>query len=287
MHSVLPGPLHRLTRLADDPASMWLQPLDRLIVTVKGWAAWLAYFGFLMGVRKAVWFVVAGYLDSPALMDMFGGVASRLPSLAGAATGAALFIPMRRAVIRLRANTMAKLARQAATDAAAPVDDFKALADEPDGRLVSLVGWVRGHGYLYQPVGGERAVGLTLHCQDGVPFVMETMHNFDLLDEEGNQALVVTADGRLYGDTNVRLSRASQDDRQLVTSLDLPAAAVLSDWNAFVVRDGDPVMVVGTKTTVQDLTQLQHDRSIARTAVASTKTRPLLLFPIDAERRQV
>jgi hypothetical protein len=130
-------------------------------------------------------------------------------------------------------------------------------------------------------------VGLTLRFQDGLPLVMETMHNFDLVDEAGNKALVLTSEGRLYGEANVRLSRGSIDDRQLVMSFDLPASAVPTDWNVRVVRDGDPVMVVGTKTKIQDLAELLNNRSASRTAVASAKAKPLLLFPLDAERRDV
>jgi hypothetical protein len=46
-------------------------------------------------------------------------------------------------------------------------------------------------------------------------------------------------------------------------------------------------MVIGTKTTIQDYTQIQLNRSVARSAVASSKRRPLLIFPLDAERREV
>jgi len=193
---------------------------------------------------------------------------------------------MRRTIVRIRASTLEKMARQAGERAAA-VDDLSLLGDEPDGRVVSLVGWVRGHGYVDSPVDGQPAVGLTLRCQDGMPLVMETMLNFDLVDESGHEALVLTGEGRLFGEANVRLSRASESDRQLVMSLGLPATVVPTDWNALAVRDGDPVMVVGTKTTVQDYTQIQHNRSVARTAVASSKDRPLLIVPLDAERREV
>jgi hypothetical protein len=276
-----------LTRLNEDPAALWLTPLDRAIVAVKGWTAWLFYFAFLYGVRTAVWILTASYLDSAALMAMFGSLAHRVPLLVGGALGAALLIPMRRTVVRIRAGAIAKMARQAATDVAAAVDDPSALAGAPDGQVVSLVGWVRGRGYVDRLVDGQRAMGLTLRCQDGLPFVLELMHNFDLVDEGGNEILVATADGRLFGESNVRLSRASHDDRQLVQSLELPASAVPTDWNAFVVRDGDPVMVMGTKTTLQDFTELQHNRSTSITAVASAKGRPLLLLPLAAERREV
>jgi hypothetical protein len=286
---VLPGPLHRLTRLNDDPATAWLTPLDRVIVTAKGWAAWALYFLGLRLAFLAFHFVLSAMSGDYELAQSVGGFgrAFSIPGLLTGGLGALLLVPMRRAVIRLRASATAKMARQAAADAAATIDDLSLLANEPDGRLVSLVGWVRGHGYLYHHAAGQPAVGLTLRCQDGVPFVMETLHNFDLVDEAGAAALVATADGRVYGDANVRLSRAGEGDRQLVMSLDLPATAVPTDWNAFVVRDGDPVMVVGTKTTIQDLSELQYGRAAHRTAVASTKERPLLIFALDAERREI
>jgi hypothetical protein len=247
-------------------------------VLVKGWAAWALYGAFLVAVRAAVAYIIETLLAADP---------GRLPSIVGGAVGATFLIPMRRAVIRLRATSTAKMARDAAMDRAAAIDVFAGIDAEPDGKLVSLVGWVRGHGYLDRDVRGQRAVGLTLRCQDGVPFVLELMHNFDLVDESGNAALVLTGDGRVLGDANVRLSRASHEDRNLVVSLDLPATAVPTDWNAFVVRDGDPVMVLGTKTTIQDLEELQYNRSPNRTAIASAPGRPLLLFPIDAERRHV
>ena len=285
---MLPGPLHRLTRLQRDPAAGWLEDLDRATLILEGWAAWALYFGFLRGIYMAFRYVLATASGDYNLAQTVGNGLQvfSIQGLLTAGVGAALIVPMRRAVVRLRASTTAKMARQAAERATA-VDDLASLDAEPDGRIVSLVGWVRGHGYVEHPVDGQRAVGLTLRCQDGMPFVMETMHNFDLVDEAGNEALVLTGDGRMLGETNVRLSRASSDDRQLVMSLDLPATAVPSDWNAFVVRDGDPVMVVGTKTTVQDLSRPQQNRAVHRTAISSTKQRPLLIFPLAAERREV
>ena len=284
---MLPGPLHRLTRLKEDPAGRWISGLDHLIVLVKGWAAWLLYLVFLRVVFIAFHFVISTASGDYNLAQSVGfGRALSIPGLLTGGLGALLLIPMRRTIVRIRASTIEKMARQAGERAAA-VDDLSLLGDEPDGRVVSLVGWVRGHGYVDSPVDGQPAVGLTLRCQDGMPLVMETMLNFDLVDESGHEALVLTGEGRLFGEANVRLSRASESDRQLVMSLGLPATVVPTDWNALAVRDGDPVMVVGTKTTVQDYTQIQHNRSVARTAVASSKDRPLLIVPLDAERREV
>jgi hypothetical protein len=280
---VLPASLHRLTRLNDDPAGGWLEPIDRAIVLVKGWAVWPLYL-----VLGRVVFLSYHYVISTAsgAYDLAQRHYLSIPGLLTVATMAAIIQPTRRLVVRVRARAIAKMARQAA-ERATPIDDLSALEAEPDDRIVSLVGWVRGTGYVDHPVGGQRAVGLALHCQDGLPFVMETLHNFELVDEAGNAALVVTGDGRLLGRSNVQLSRASADDRQLLHSLNLPATTVPTDWNAMVVRDGDPVLVVGGKTTIQDLSQLQFDRTALRPAIASTRKRPLLVFPLDAERREV
>jgi hypothetical protein len=284
---VLPGPLHRLTRLKEDPAGRWIGGLDHLIVLVKGWVAWLLYLVFLRVVFMAFHFVISTASGDYNLAQSVGfGRALSIPGLLTGGLGALLLIPMRRTIVRVRSSAIEKMARQAGERAAA-VDDLSLLGDEPDGRVVSLVGWVRGHGYIDHPVDGQQAVGLTLRCQDGMPLVMETMLNFDLVDEDGHEALVLTGEGRLFGEANVRLSRASESDRQLVMSLGLPATVVPTDWNALAVRDGDPVLVVGTKTTVQDYTQIQKNRSVARTAIASSKERPLLIIPLDAERREV
>jgi hypothetical protein len=276
-----------LTRLKDEPAARWLGGLDHVQAQVMGWAGWLLYLIFLRVVFLGFHFVISTASGDYNLAQSVGfGRAMSIPGVLTGVVAAFLLVPVRRMIVRFRAKGIEKMARLAG-ERAAPVDELSLLGDEPDGRLVSLVGWVRGHGYLDHPVDGQRAVGLTLRCQDGTPLVMETMLNFDLIDEAGNEALVLTGDGRLFGDANVRLSRASESDRQLVMSLNIPASVVPTDWNALAVRDGDPVMVVGTKTTIQDYTQIQKNRSIARAAVASSKQRPLLIVPLDAERREV
>jgi hypothetical protein len=280
---VLPASLHRLTRLDDDPAAGWLEPIDRAIIMVKGWAVWPLYLMLGRVVFFAFHHVIA---TASGAYDLAQSNYLSIPGLLTAATMAALIQPTRRFIVRVRARAVAKMAREAA-ERAAPIDDLAALEAEPDDRVVSLVGWVRGTGYVDHPVGGQRAIGLALPCQDGLPFVMETLHNFELVDEAGNAALVITGAGRLLGPSNAQLSRASVDDRQLLHSLNLPPTTVPTDWNALVVRDGDPVLVVGAKTTIQDLSQLQFDRAASRPAVASTRQRPLLVFPLDAERREV
>jgi hypothetical protein len=282
---LLPAPLKRLTPLREDPAAEWLTAAGRFAVTVRGSTAWVAYGLFIVLEWLCARYVLGTLLGLGSEMLMFIPMPN-VPVIVAAATAIALFVPTRRAVIALESSATGAKARATALRQALAVDDLAALGAEPEGRVVSLVGWVRGHAYLQQPVDGQRAVGLTLRCQDTYPFVLEILQNFDLVGETGDEALVATRGGRLLGKTNVRLQRGGYDDKVLVSSLDLPMTAILTDWNAFVVRDGDPVMVVGTKTTIQDLAQARG-RATARVAVASAPSRPLLVFPLPAERRDV
>jgi len=73
--------------------------------------------------------------------------------------------------------------------------------------------------------------------------------------------------------------------RLLIASLDLPVGAVATGWDAFVLRDGDPVMLVGFKQTMLDPAQTTLRAPPARTSLSSLPEKPLLIFPIAAERR--
>ena len=88
-------------------------------------------------------------------------------------------------------------------------------------------------------------------------------------------------------DLKDKMPRAEEEDRNLVHSLDMPAGVAPTSWNAYVLRDGDPVMVIGVKSIVQDTSELEHGRSPMRTAVTSDGPRPLLVIPLAAERREV
>jgi hypothetical protein len=277
---LIPSPLYRLTPLRDDPAAGWLSPLARAAVVVTGWLAWGAFGLFIIGE----WLCLGYLLDTLLFVHV-----PRLPGLLAGATLAASIVPLRRAITALKSRATGKRARAAATAEAVAVDDLRALADEPDGRVVSVVGWVRGHSYLQHLVEGQRAVGLTLVFRDTHAYLLETMQNFDLVGEADDEALVVTSGGRLIGKTNVHLSRGSYDTKLLLSSLELPMSATPTDWNAFVIRDGDPVMLLGTKTTVQDFAQQSRGAPATtwRAAVASAPARPLLVFPLAAERRDV
>ena len=69
-----------------------------------------------------------------------------------------------------------------------------------------------------------------------------------------------------------------------MASLDLPVGAVATGWDTFVLRDGDPVMVVGFKQTALD-PQPACAAPPVRARSASLPAKPLLIFPIAAERR--
>jgi hypothetical protein len=268
--ALLPGPLHRVTRLRRDPAYGWLTYWGRWAVSLKGMIAFilalvvirvswnLAYW--LSGSRGICYFVATG-------------------------TAATIAAPTWYFHHWLEAITTSKKARENSMDAARPIDDVRELEAEPDGSIVSVVGWVRGHGYLLHRPGGHQAVGLAMHCRG--QNLVETLHNLDILDEEGNSALVLAGGARLMGRANVNLSRAEEEDRNTVHALNLPAGVAPSYWTAYIVRDGDPVMVIGTKTTVHDMSQAQLGRPVMRAAIATEGKRPLLVFPIDAERMDV
>jgi hypothetical protein len=114
--------------------------------------------------------------------------------------------------------------------------------------------------------------------------VLETLNDFDLIDEAGQAVLVQVTGARMLGASNVNLT----DDkarRLLIASLDLPIGAVATGWDAFVLRDGDPVMAVGFKQTTLDPTRSNLRSPPARASLGSVPPRPLLIFPIAAERR--
>lgn len=279
---MLPGPMHRVTLLRNDPAVGWLTGSGRFGVLLKWAGVWVGYFLLV----RAVFFVSKAAMDSSALASFDVTVMGwSFPRLVAVGVAALLLIPVRHLANVVRAAARAKAAKQDASDEALAIDDYAALAEQAEGTVVSLVGWVRGHGYLEHTVGGHQAVGLALPCR-GLT-VVETLHNFDLVDEGGATALIVAQGARLLGQPTVPISRVDAEDRALLHALNLPAGIVPTYWSAFVVRDGDPVMVIGTKATVHDMTELQHGRAAARTAVTSQAKRPLLVIPLDAERRDV
>lgn len=266
-------PLHRLTQLGEDPASEWLSTGQRLQVILVGAMAWVAFVGFLWLFRVVLILVLSQTLHA------WG----RLPSVLSGMLGAALAAPLKRAVLRLKSDRAAALIKQDTRDAR-PIDDWSELESQPDGLVVSVVGWIRGRLDIECPVNGEPCVGLALPCQDKYPGVLQTMHDFELVNEEGRALAIRVADGRLLGRPNVRLNGA-HDHRLLIASLDLPSGAFPASMSAFVLRNGDPIMVVGFKQTVRDPDVYEARQSCLRPALGSGLPRPLLIFPLVAERR--
>jgi hypothetical protein len=268
-------PLHRLTPLRDDPAATWLTQRQRLRVAMTGVFGWIAFSFFLHMMWWAQVLLMYGVL---------GMVDYRLPGAFTAMAGIALVWPARRMIMRRRSAKMAELVREGSPDLAVAVDDFRELERQPDGTIVSVVGWIRPRGQLAEKVEGEPCIGLAVACHQKYPGVLETLNDFDLVDEAGHKLLVQVAGGRMLGESNVNLTDG-RGRKLLIASLDLPVGAVAAGWDAFVLRDGDPVMIVGFKQTALDPTQASLRAPPARASVASLSPKPLLIFPIAAERR--
>jgi hypothetical protein len=159
------------------------------------------------------------------------------------------------------------------------VDDWGELEKVPDGSIVSLVGWARGRAHLAQQVAGQDCIGLAVPCQQKYPGVMETLHDFEIVNEPG-LGVAVRADGaRMVGEPNTNIGGGT-NQLLLVASLGLPAGAVLSSWDAFAIRDGDPLMVVGFKRTLVDPEMFGIRQVPSRPELGSEPARPLLIFPI-------
>jgi hypothetical protein len=263
-------PLHRLTPLRDDPAMVWLTAPQRLRVAVTGWVVW-SVFAFLVVMT---WFTMVFVLH-------FGLMSSFLYCSMGVA---ALAWPLRRVVLRRRNARMAELVRDSTPALGVAIDNLADLEQQADGTLVSVVGWIRARDQIGEPVGGERCVGLSLACHQRYPGVLETLNDFELVDESGRAVLVQVAGARLLGPTNVNLSDAHAR-RVVVESLDLPVGAVATGWVALVFRVGDPIMAVGFKQVALDPTQSSLRGPPARASVGSLEGKPMLIFPIAAERR--
>jgi|SRR6185437_1837690 hypothetical protein len=268
------GPLHRMTPLRDDPAVAWLSPEERSRVAILVFSLWALF-----------WIAVP-----PAFFSLSAGLAYLLPiysvRVAAIVIGtcvAGVYRAVRRAIIRTRSERIERILRRDAADLAA--DDWTALAAEPNDTIVSVVGWVRGRQHLAHPIGGERAVGLGLPCQQRYPGVFEVLHDFDLVDEEGRSIFIQVAEARLYGEPNVALD--SHQLRLLYAALEVASGATPSGWYVHRLRDGDPVMVVGAKQDFLDPADPGFRGRAPRPALAAAPPRPLLIFSLPAERREV
>jgi hypothetical protein len=267
------GPLHRLTPLRDDPAAAWLTTDERARVGILVFFLWTLF-----------WLAIP-----PTFLGFFAGLSVRhiysfrFSLLFTISLAIAVFRPVRRAIIRTRSERIEQILRRNASDLAA--DDWTVLAAEPNDTIVSVVGWVRGRQHLAHLVGGARAVGLGLPCQHHYPGVFESLQDFDLVDEEGRSIFIQTSDARLYGEPNVPLD--SNQLRLLYAALEIPSGATPSGWYVLRLRDGDPVMVVGAKQDFLDAAEPAFRGPEPRPSLAAAPPRPLLIFSLAAERREV
>jgi hypothetical protein len=302
-------PLHRLTMLRDDPAIRWLSLWSRLKVAAAGLALWFVWLG-LIGVAIAEWGAVGR--SRKALMTEV-----QLSHALGAILAAVLIClaPMVYwASLQIRNRAMLALVWKEIMARASPLDDWSKLDDAPDDRPLSLVGWVRGRSHLLHRIDGKPCVGLALGCRlrtiktfvdwghhdlwTGKPRrfdyvqrdseVMETLFDFDLVGDDGRSIPIEVAGARLLGERNVAMLGDDQDERDLIVWLDLPSGCTPLPRKAYVLRDGDPVMVVGYKTSAMDTGTRGYRQAPFRTTVASTLSLPLLIYPLPppAERRE-
>lgn len=264
-----------MTPLRDDPARGWLTSWEQMRIDLFGWLLWVLFATVMWTLRQIVKWLIFFYI-TPFM-------AGRMSIFTVGFLAAALAPGVRRSILRVKSARIEKLLVGSAESVAA--DDWDALAAEPDGTIVSVVGWMRGRQRLERPVGPDNPVGLALPCQAKFPGIFQSLHDFELVDEEGRSILVRVADGRIYGEPNQALD--SHELRVLFGALGVPAGATPSGWHVHCLRDGDPFLVVGAKTDGVDPTQAGLRGSEPRLTLASTPGRPLLIFSISAERRSV
>ena len=266
-------PLHRMTPLRDDPAMAWLSSGERLRIDALGWFLWAAFVVITFVVRQivhaAIFIFVTPMFSGRISIVIVGGLAAMM------APG------IRRSILRVKNGRMESLLRRQANEFAA--DDWAALENAPNDTVVSTVGWVRGRQHLSKPIGGEPAVGVGIPCQHRFPGVFESLHDFELVDEEGRSILIQASEGRMFGTPNVALD--SHELRHLYADLGIPSGATNSGWHIHSLRSGDPVMVVGYKQTVIDPSEPSFRGPQGRLALASSPPCPLMIFTLAAERR--
>jgi hypothetical protein len=295
-------PLHRLTMLRDDPALHWLSPWSQVKVAAAGLAP-LVVWGALMalGMMQAV-------LPGPGGQSVRHGSPGYVIGLVGTLVLGSLLPTIYWLALNVRSRALLALVRQGVLAEALALDDWSQLADAPDDRPISLVGWVKGRDHLRHRVDGAPCVGLALGCRlrttqwfesydrytgrrDETPYiqrysqVMETLYDFDLVGDDGRAVPVQVAGARLLGERNVPVMGDDDDEQALVASLDLPPGCRPLVKNTYVLRDGDPVMVVGYRRSFVDARALAPREAPIRVALASAPPQPLLIYPLEAARR--
>jgi len=285
MPSEVPRPLHRMTPLGDDPAAAWLSAGGRLRVGLTGVLGWGTFAVAVLTGYLALRLAILGVFFRG--LPRFFGLLRNLKYVPVILTGMlvlAILPFVRRAILRRKSARLAASIRRSAPAEALTIDDWTELQNAPEDQPISVVGWARARSRLVHPVGGELCIGLALPCQQSYPGILETSHDFDLVDELGQSIAILVAGGRLMGEATADLGGG--DARLLlVASLDLPSGATPSGWSAYLLRDGDPLLILGFKRSIADPTERGLRQLPARTAIASQAPRPLLIFPLDAERR--
>ncbi|HEX2573497.1 MAG TPA: hypothetical protein VH877_28365 [Polyangia bacterium] len=195
-----------------------------------------------------------------------------------------------RAAHSLMRSRLARLARGAA--------DLSSFASEADGMLMHVKGRVRARETLPALIGEERAVYRRVSIQlGGLRVIHEAAVDFSLVDEKGEQATVQVAGARLLVSDPER--RLFDEEPAELQNLALPAdflrelevrrqmiergkqvdAIRISE---VLVRDGDPVELVGYKTRTVDINmadRLARDMPL-RASLRSGKELPLLISPL-------
>jgi len=267
--------LHRLTPLRDDPAIAWLSPSERLRLDALGWSVWIAFVVAMMLFRDLLRLALLRFI-TPLYP---GRISLGLTIMLVVAVAAGV----RRSIIRMKSARLADRLRADAKNVAA--DDWAALGHEPEGQVASVLGWVRGRHHLDKPIAGEPAVGVAIPCQSTFPGLLESVHDFEVCDGEGRTILIQMADARTFGTPNALLD--GRDLQMLFAALEVPTGVTASAYQVHALRDGDPVMVVGFKRTVVDPEGASMRGEGERLALCSSPPCPLLVFSIEAERRDV
>ncbi|HJZ84331.1 MAG TPA: hypothetical protein VKN99_04130 [Polyangia bacterium] len=174
--------------------------------------------------------------------------------------------------------------------------DLTRLAREADGELVHVAGRVRARETLPSVLGAEPVVyRRVVFAVDGARWVHEAARDFWIEDGSGELALVEVADAHLVV-TDPHLHEVLGEDARRVH--DLMLAPELRDRTEvllrarrrehlsisageLVLRDGDPVEVVGYKTRTVDPTVFERLAREAplRATLRSGRELPLLVAP--------
>jgi hypothetical protein len=292
--------------LEQDPAAAWLAgtPWSIRIATAAIWSApvlvnlvyWLLFAPILYGWLWPLHLLFYGWISMSALLTL------------------GLFTQARRIGRQVKEAVIRAHVKRTAVSRAVPLDDWARLEAEPDGRILSLVGWVRARAAHRYPLGGRTTVGIALGCRTRVKEyragaartsllgwalwgakrvrfvysfeqtyagVMESVNDFDLVDAEGRAVPIRVAGGRLVGAGNTIVQTGDVAEQMALSSLDVPLAAEPRPWDVLALHDGDAVMVIGFKTTVVDAVEAGARQAPVRVAIASSPERPLLLYPIS------